>query len=124
MKKPTEDFAVQPHSQGDIYPAIIGYRERYVSEDVARMHADSTSATVTRCPGCALCADPVVSYFLILDGREEEYATHADAESVARAMLADPILRARWSKRDAPVKSAQSPAYGAGFNAYRGDDCF
>lgn len=91
--------SIQPWSAGDLFPAIIGRIERYRAEDAARMHADSTSATVTRCPGCAICADPSTSWELLLDGHTEEYASYDDAAGVARALLADAGLRARWSHK-------------------------
>jgi hypothetical protein len=67
---------VQEHSKGDLYPAVIYARGR-PSEPYS-----------------------TYSHVLLLDGREEEYASHADAEEVARALLASPFLRAQWHHGD------------------------
>jgi hypothetical protein len=73
---------VQPWSAGDIFPAVIARVERYPEGHTAATAAPSTSWELT------------------LDGRAEEYASHDDATSVARALLADAALRARWSRRE------------------------
>jgi hypothetical protein len=38
------------------------------------------------------------SFELTLDGHSEEYASHDDAEQVAKALLASSAVRYQWSK--------------------------
>ena len=75
---------VQEHSKGEIYPAVIRVVERYA------IGSDSSYGTLAE-------RLRSVSYVLMLDGHEEEYACREDAEQVARALLASPFLRGRWS---------------------------
>lgn len=80
-----EHSSIQPHSQGELFPCVIGYCERYPEG----MTAENSM--------------PSISYPLTLDGHTEEYATREDAEMVARALLTDSALRAKWR--------AKAPAY-------------
>lgn len=83
MAREAEGFGVQRWSQGEIYPAIIYVRERF---DPWTEPCETGHELLSR------------SYVLLLDGIEEEYATHADAEEVARALLGSPFLRAQWQQ--------------------------
>lgn len=72
-----EGFGVQAWSQGPIYPCVIAVIERYTDTGEFRSR----------------------SFELMLDGHSEEYASHADAEEVAKALLSSPFLRAQWPER-------------------------
>jgi hypothetical protein len=82
--------SVQAWSAGPLFPAIIYVRERYDDQPYDAMggtrHLDDRLRSR--------------SFVLSLDGREEEYASHADAEQVARALLESPRLRARWNQNE------------------------
>lgn len=71
--------SVQAWSAGELFPAVISTVESYAE-------GDGTLAERLR----------HTSYLLILDGREERYASFEDAKAVARRLLADPASRAVW----------------------------
>lgn len=71
-----EQFGVQAWSQGPIYPCVIAVIERYTDTGEFRSR----------------------SFELTLDGHSEEYASHDDAEQVAKALLASSAVRYQWSK--------------------------
>lgn len=87
-----EAFGVQAWSQGALYPCVIAVIERYddqPSDDTGREHLLAYRLRSR-------------SYELTLDGHSEEYASYADAAHVARALLASPDERAKWSQTGAP----------------------
>lgn len=87
--------SIQAHSMGELFPCVIARVERYPS--------GMTAAT----------AAPSTSWELTAYGRSEEYATRADAEQVARALLRDAVVRAAWSGR--PIDAVDcAPRFCAG----------
>ena len=72
-----EQFGVQPHSQGPIYPAIIYRVDNHDANGNFRYS----------------------SWTLLFDGRAESgYASHDDAEIAARELLANPAAREAWCR--------------------------
>lgn len=67
---------VQAHSKGDLYPCIIGVIERYTDGGEYRS----------------------TSYELTYRGRSAEYASYADAETVARELLRNASMASDWAR--------------------------
>jgi hypothetical protein len=105
-----EQFGVQAWSQGDLYPAVIYQREVYAEfprfadwyATAPLSHSAFERYQIARELFYAETALEeryrYTSHVLALDGIEEEYATHADAEEVARALLGSPFFRAQWQQ--------------------------
>jgi len=97
---------LQPWSQGEFFPAVIAVRERYdefagglewhevcsplysVADYLADREAFYDQPLEARLRSRA--------FVLMLDGQECEYASMADAEEAARALVGSPFLRAQW----------------------------
>lgn len=99
--------SVQAWSAGPLFPCVIAVIERYdtfpsrqtwdegcLSEYHAHQY-DSAKAQFYALPLEARLRSR--SFELMLDGHSEEYASLADAEEVARALIGSPFLRAQWS---------------------------
>lgn len=87
--------SVQPWSAGPIFPCVIMRSERY-PEAVIPSEGYADGGEPYSDEELAQHNAPSISYVLIAYGHSEEYATREDAEDVARALNADPVLRVRW----------------------------
>lgn len=86
--------SVQPWSAGPLFPCVIAKVERYDRTPYVMPLDGPEFAEVE-----ALESRLQTQWWeLTLDGRTEAYATREDAEAVARRLVADPILRAKWNR--------------------------
>jgi hypothetical protein len=79
--------AVQGWSAGDIFPAVITVVESY--HDIDPCHRFRAVEPI----GARL---RYRAFDLTLDGRTERFSNYDDARAAARALLADPAMRAAW----------------------------
>lgn len=85
-RRAPEQFGVQPHSQGPIYPAVIARVEYYDDATWGMSERNLVDYPHSR------------AFVLSLDGIKETYSSYDDAHEVARALIASPFLRAQWQQ--------------------------
>lgn len=94
-RRAPEQFGVQPHSQGPIYPAVIARVESYYDPQ-EKGHLQGVPAYGSEHD--FVLRHRSTSYVLMLDGIKEAYSSYDDAHEVARALIASPFLRAQWQQ--------------------------